>query len=105
MQLASEIVGWTGTTLLVIAYFSVSFRGRPPSTTFQVLNGLGAIALIINGAVHGAWPSVGLNVLWLAVAIVALLAPVVRRRAAMAADEPEAGRADAPAADPDGDRG
>lgn len=72
MQLAVELIGWFGAGILVLAYFFVSARGKPPGPEFHMMNGLGAIALIVNGAVHGALPSVGLNVIWLAVAIWAL---------------------------------
>lgn len=74
MQLAAEFIGWFGAGILVLAYFVVSARGKPPGPDFHIMNGLGAIALIINGAVHDAWPSVGLNIIWLLVAAGALAA-------------------------------
>ena len=72
MDLAVEIIGWTGAALLLFAYFLVSTRGKPPGPVIQTINGIGAIALIVNGAAHRAWPSVGLNIVWLLVAIAAL---------------------------------
>lgn len=72
-MLIFEIVGWAGTALLVTAYATVSLSGRKPSLHYQVLNGSGAIGLIVNGAVHGAWPSVGLNVVWLGIGVVAIM--------------------------------
>lgn len=71
-MIAVEIVGWFGTVLLVIAYGVVSAQKKKPTLTYQVLNGVGAVALIINGAWHGAWPSVGLNLVWFVIALVAI---------------------------------
>lgn len=76
---AVDVVGWTGTALLVTAYAIVSMRKREPSLTYQLLNSAGAAGLIVNGAFHGAWPSVGLNVIWLAIAVVAIFGHLRRR--------------------------
>lgn len=79
-MIAVEIIGWTGTALLVLAYALVSAKGRTPGLRFQVLNGLGALALVVNGAFHGAWPSVGLNIVWFGIAVVSIVG-LLRRRA------------------------
>ena len=68
-----ELAGWLGAAALLGAYVLVSSgilvpRGR----AFQLLNLGGAAGLVINGAWHAAWPSVGLNVVWIAVGLVAL---------------------------------
>jgi hypothetical protein len=72
-ELAVELVGWVGAGALLGAYVLVSSghlaaRGH----TFQLLNLAGEAGLIINGAWHDAWPSVGLNAVWIAVGLAAL---------------------------------
>lgn len=73
MGLAVEIIGWFGAGILLLAYFFLSMGDKPPGPKFQAINGIGAAALMLNGAVHGAWPSVGLNAVWLSVAVVSLV--------------------------------
>jgi hypothetical protein len=72
-QLAVEIVGWLGAGALLGAYVLVSSgRMAPRGAPFQLLNLVGATGLVVNGAWHDAWPSVGLNLVWIAVGVVAL---------------------------------
>jgi hypothetical protein len=85
MDVAIEVIGWTGTALVVAAYLLAS-RGvwatsGPQAATMNVLGGL---LLIINGASHGALPSVGLNLVWMAVAA-ATLVRFARRRGTLTA--------------------
>ena len=62
------VVGWAGAALLLGAYALVSAgRLAGGGLTFQLMN-LGGAA-----AVTGAWPSVALNLVWLAVGAVTLL--------------------------------
>lgn len=73
IELAVELAGWLGAGALLGAYVLVSSgylaaRGGG----FQLLNVLGAVGLVVNGAWHQAWPSVGLNVVWIAVGLAAL---------------------------------
>jgi hypothetical protein len=83
MDIVFEIVGWAGTVLLIGAYLLLSIGKIPNGRIYQWFNLIGAIGLLINGAVHGAWPVVILNVVWSAIGIVALVrltrrpAPVV----------------------------
>lgn len=68
-----DVLGWIGAGALLSAYALVSagrLSGR--GLGFQVLNLVGAIGLLVNGVYHGAWPSAGLNTVWLVVGIVAL---------------------------------
>lgn len=69
-----DVIGWIGAAALLSAYALVSsgrLHGR--GLGFQVLNLVGAVGLLVNGAYHGAWPSVGLNSVWLVVGVLALL--------------------------------
>lgn len=73
VSLVIEVVGWAGATLILAAYILVS-TGRigGQSATFQWLNLIGAVAFIVNGASHGAWPSAVLNIVWAMIAMVML---------------------------------
>lgn len=75
-----ELLGWGGALTILLAYFLVSTRTiSPDSKEYQLLNIFGAIGIIINSAIHGAIPSVGLNVVWLSIALYALLKVVKRK--------------------------
>ena len=72
-ELALELIGWLGAGALLGAYVLVSSgRLAPRGHAFQLLNLVGAAGLVINGAWHDAWPSVGLNVVWIVVGLAAL---------------------------------
>lgn len=68
-----DVAGWLGAGALLSAYALVSsgrLRGR--AIGFQLLNLAGAVGLLVNGVYHGAWPSAGLNSVWLVVGLTAL---------------------------------
>jgi hypothetical protein len=70
-----DVAGWFGAASLLAAYALVSsgqLAGR--GLGFQLLNLAGAIGLLVNGVYHGAWPSAGLNAVWLVVGLVGLVA-------------------------------
>ena len=69
-----EVAGWIGAASLLTSYVLVS-AGRldSRSTAYQILNLVGAVGFITNGWYHRAYPSVMLNVIWLAISIVFLL--------------------------------
>ena len=69
-----DVAGWIGGTLLLIAYALVSTRRLAgDSTIYQLLNVVGSVLLIINSFFYGAYPSVGINIAWIAIALSALL--------------------------------
>ena len=69
-----DVGGWIGVALLLIAYALVSTRRLAgDSTIYQLLNVAGSILLIINSFFYGAYPSVGINIAWIAIALYALL--------------------------------
>ena len=69
--LVIAVVGWVGAALLLGAYALVSAgRLAGGGLTFQLMNLGGAAGLAINSAVNGAWPSVALNLVWIAVGAV-----------------------------------
>lgn len=65
-----EVVGWAGAALLLTAYALVSAeRLAGGGWLFQVMNLAGGLGLAVNSAARGAWPSVGLNVVWIVVGL------------------------------------
>ena len=72
-ELAVEIAGWGGAVLILLAYLLLSAdRLTGQSRSYQVMNVLGAVGIMINGWWHGALPSTVLNVIWAAIGMVAL---------------------------------
>jgi hypothetical protein len=75
-----DIAGWSGAVLILGSYALISSgKLNPRSALYQWLNVAGAIGFIINSGWNGAWPSAGLNIVWLGIAVVALTR--IRRRA------------------------
>lgn len=69
-----EIIGWIGTVLVVTAYFLVSSeRLKPKAVSYILMNLFGAIFIGVNVFVNQAWPALGLQIVWGAVAIISLL--------------------------------
>ncbi len=68
-----EIVGWTGATLILLAYLLLSIgRLTGQSVVYQAMNVVGAAGFIVNGWWHGALPSASLNVIWMIIGAFAL---------------------------------
>lgn len=80
MTLLIELAGWGGMTLALLAFALVSFgKVKGTSLTYQGINLASCVGLGVNGFSHGAWPSVGLNVIWAMIGIAAIC--VIRRTA------------------------
>ncbi|MBT2249069.1 YgjV family protein [Arthrobacter sp. BHU FT2] len=73
MELLWEIAGWAGAVAILSAYLSVSMGWLKAGKGFQMANLFGSVAFIINGTLHGAWPSVVTNVAWFLISAVALV--------------------------------
>ena len=72
-NLIIDILGWSGVVTLLIAYGMVSTKKlEGDSLIYQLLNLAGSVLLIINSFYNGAYPSVGVNVAWIGIAIFAL---------------------------------
>jgi hypothetical protein len=79
-DLLSDILGWVGAVLLLGAYALVSTRRlEGDSVTYQLLNLLGSALLIVNSFYYGAYPSVGVNVVWIGIAVFAIVRSRARR--------------------------
>jgi hypothetical protein len=69
-----NVVGWLGMALLIGAYALVTTgRLHGPDLSFQLMNLLGAAFLMVNSAYYSAWPSAGLNVVWVVIGMVGLV--------------------------------
>jgi hypothetical protein len=68
-----DIAGWSGTVLVLGSYALISSgKLQPRSALYQGMNLVGAVGLAINSGWNGAWPSAGLNVVWLGIALFAM---------------------------------
>ena len=68
-----DIIGWVGVVAILIAYIMVSTKKlEGNSAPYQVLNLIGGVLLMVSSAYYGAFPSVGVNVVWVITAVVIL---------------------------------
>jgi hypothetical protein len=75
MPVPIDYLGWLGAAALVAAYWLVSTRKTTgDSTRYQVLNLIGGALVLINSLYYGAYPSVAVNGLWVAIGAYALAA-------------------------------
>ncbi len=73
MDMIFDIIGWIGALLVVLAYFLVSTKKFPPhSRIYQLMNLFGAIGVGINSFIQKAYPSVGIQIVWILIAIYGL---------------------------------
>jgi len=78
---AADIIGWIGSFLILLAYYLVSSkRVKGDSFIYQFLNLAGAIGLIWISVVRAAWPLAFLDMVWAAIAGIALYGIVVKRK-------------------------
>ena len=95
-MIAAEVIGWTGAVALLVAYALLGWgRVTATSASYVGLNLSGSAGLALNGAVHTAWPSTALNLLWLTIGVLALVRSRRRfqkdRHARATADVPPSG--------------
>jgi len=76
-----EVLGWFGVGLIVLAYVLVSSgRLRPMTITYQNLNLVGALCMVIYLYCKQAWPSVMHNIIWGGIALYSLYRIYRRQR-------------------------
>ena len=69
-----EIIGWIGAVLIVGAYFfNINGKLKSSSILYIISNLLGGIFFTINTFVHKAYPSMIVNIIWVIIAIAAIL--------------------------------
>ncbi|MDB5265359.1 MAG: echA1 [Parcubacteria group bacterium] len=72
-KLLVEAVGWYGTIAIVLAYALVSFSVLPATDLwYQVLNGTGAVGIVIVSFYKKAYQPGILNIVWVVIAVVAI---------------------------------
>ncbi len=74
MKNFSEVVGWGGTFLIVLAYFLNTFGFiSVEGIAYPIINLLGAVFLGFSVAQKKAWAATALQVVWSIIAIVSLV--------------------------------
>ncbi len=73
MTAAVKIAGWSGAGVLLAAYALVSLRKLTgDGALFQIMNILGAAGIALHSGTNRAWASVAVNLVWIAIGLVAL---------------------------------
>ena len=69
-----DIIGWGGSLCVLTAYGLIStHKVTAKSKLYQWLNVIGSIFLILNTFFYSAYPSTFVNIVWLFIAIFALI--------------------------------
>jgi len=72
-KIIMDILGWSGAALYLIAFGLISAKKvESDSWTYQGMNIIAGIMLIIFNLNLNAYPSAGLNIAWVGIAIVTL---------------------------------
>ena len=71
---AIEIIGWIGTVLIVGAYF-LNINGKVKSTSIPYIltNIIGGVLFSIYTYAHRTYPNMVVNVVWVIIAVAAIL--------------------------------
>jgi len=73
MQFIIDTLGWFGTILYLVAYGLVSLKKvEGDSLLYQGINIVAGVLLIVNTFYWRAYPSLGLNVAWIGIAVFTL---------------------------------
>lgn len=74
MEIFSQVIGWVGTFLVVLAYYLVSTKKIDAESKFyQLLNLFGAVGIGFNVFHQQAWPALALQITWAIIAILSLI--------------------------------
>jgi len=88
VEIAVEVGGWAGASLILLGYLLITAgKLTGQSAVYQWMNVVGAAGFIVNGWWHGAIPSAALNVVWMLIGAVALLRIAAKRRRTVEATE------------------
>ena len=69
----TQIIGWIGALLFIVAYFLLSIKKiRPDKLPYQLLNISGGICLLINSFHTHDYPSAFTNFLWAGIGLFAI---------------------------------
>jgi|YNPBryunderm2012_1023409.scaffolds.fasta_scaffold00029_18 hypothetical protein len=73
-NLIINLAGWSGALMLLLAYLLVSTRRLAgDSFLYQLLNLAGSACLLLNAYHFGAYPSVGVNSVWIGIALFTII--------------------------------
>lgn len=76
-----EIIGWVGSLLVIVVYALNSYQKiRSDSFLFYAMNLVGGILLVIYSMHKEAYPNVVINVVWVVVALPAIIRLVLKAR-------------------------
>ena len=76
LKLAIEVIGWTAATMMLSAYMLLTAgKLSSRSSTYQWLNVLASAGFILNSGWNGAYPSVFLNLVWMAIGLYGVFRP------------------------------
>jgi hypothetical protein len=80
MEVLIQICGWTGTAMIVGAYYCVSNKKLDPQgRTYQWLNLVGSAGVGVNVFHQKAWPALALEIIWGVIAILTLIRAAKRK--------------------------
>ena len=83
MKLLIDIVGWTGSLMVVAAYGLNSYQKiKSDSLVFYLLNFIGGVFLIVYSIYYTAYANTFINVVWVIIAIPALYTLIRKKRRA-----------------------
>jgi len=69
-----DITGWVGVVSLLVGYALVSARKlEGDAASYQLMNVFGSGLLIVNSLYYRAYPSVGVNIAWVGIALMTLI--------------------------------
>lgn len=74
MKKYTELLGWYGVVVILLAYGLVSFSViQPTSLVYQILNGTGALGIVIVSLHKKAYQPAILNIIWAVIAGIVIL--------------------------------
>jgi hypothetical protein len=83
MDLFVEAAGWVAAVLTLLAYgLLAAGRLTGQSIIYHTMNLFGGLGILLNSGWNGAYPSAAINVIWIGIALAALvkLAPWGKRQ-------------------------
>ena len=81
MKILIDVIGWMGSIAVVAAYGLNSYqRIKSDSLVFLLLNFLGGVALIIYSVYYTAYANTFINIVWVMIAIPALISLLSRKQ-------------------------
>lgn len=74
MAILIDSVGWVGSVMVVLAYaLNMYKKMASDSVVYYLLNIVGSACLIVNTIYHHAIPSAVVNIIWVIIALIALV--------------------------------